>query len=60
MTEEPMLNLMRAIRGDIAGLKADMVEIKQRLGALEAGQASLQRRLDRVVSDADAIRRRVS
>jgi hypothetical protein len=39
MSEDPtdlILEHLRAIRGDIAEIKPDLVEIKQRLGRLEA------------------------
>jgi hypothetical protein len=54
-----VLELLRAIRGDIAELKADMVEVKERLGLLEAQYASVSRRLDRLSGDVELIKRRL-
>ena len=62
MPDEPVslvLELLRAIRGDIAELKADMVEVKERLGLLEQQVASVSRRLDRVAGDVERIKRRL-
>ena len=62
MSDEPdnlVLTLLRAIRGDIAEVKSDLVEIKERLGFLEAGYASLSRRVDRLGGDVEQIRRRL-
>ena len=59
MSDNIVLELLRAIRGDIAGLRADMVEVKERLGLLEATGASVSRRMDRVGGDVEQIRRRL-
>jgi predicted nuclease with TOPRIM domain len=62
MPDEPanlVLDLLRAIRGDVAELKADMVEVKERLGLLEQQGASISRRLDRVAGDVERIKRRL-
>ena len=59
MSDNLVLDLLRAIRGDIAGLKTDMVEIKERIGLLEGGNASVSRRLDRVGGDVELIKRRL-
>ena len=54
------LDLLRAIQGDIAGLKTGVIEIKQRLGMLEAQGASLSRRIDRLSGDAAQTKRRLN
>lgn len=62
MSDEPdslVLTLLRAIRGDIAEVKSDLVEVKERLGFLEAGYASLSRRVDRMAGDIERIKRRL-
>ena len=59
MSDNLVLDLLRAIRGDIAGLKTDMTKIKERIGLLEGSNASVSRRLDRVASDVDLIKRRL-
>ena len=38
-----ILEHLRAIRGDIAGIRDDMQEVKQRLSGLEAGIGGLKR-----------------
>ena len=43
-----VLEMLRAIRGDLAELKDDTREVKSRLGTLEEQYASLSRRLDRL------------
>ena len=62
MSDEPenlVLSMLRAIRGDLAEIKTDLVEIKERLGFLEGGYASLSRRVDRVGGDVAQIKRRL-
>jgi hypothetical protein len=62
MTETPdslVLNLLRAIRSDIAVVKADLVEVKERLGILVAQYASLSRRVDRIGGDMERVKRRL-
>jgi hypothetical protein len=59
MSDNIVLELLRAIRGDIAGLRADMVEVKERLGLLEATGAPVSRRMDRVGGDVEQIKRRL-
>ena len=54
MSETPdslVLNLLRAIRSDIAEVKADLTEVKERLGIMGAQYASLSRRVDRIGGD---------
>jgi hypothetical protein len=53
------LELLRAIRSDIAELKADIVEVKERLGFLGAPYASISRRVDRMGGDIELIKRRL-
>jgi predicted nuclease with TOPRIM domain len=57
--ENLVLTMLRAIRGDLADLKADMVEVKERLGILETQYASLSRRVDRLVGDMERVKRRL-
>jgi len=54
-----VLGLLRATRGDIAELKTDMVEVKERLGLLQADYASVSRCLDRLGGDVERIKRRL-
>jgi predicted nuclease with TOPRIM domain len=62
MAEDPdnlILNLLRAIRGDISQIKGDIIEIKERLGFLEGSYASLSRRVDRLGGDVERIKARL-
>jgi hypothetical protein len=69
MADEPanlVLDLLRAMRGDIAEIKTDVHEFRERLGLVEnqmAGHytlyASLSTRLDRVIDDVQLIKRRL-
>jgi predicted nuclease with TOPRIM domain len=59
VSDNLVLELLRAIRGDIGEIKADMVEVKERLGLLESQYASLSRRLDRMTGDVEQIKRRL-
>ena len=59
MSDHLVLEHLRAIRGDIAAIKTDMREVKERLGILEAQYASLSRRVDRLGDDVEQIRRRL-
>jgi hypothetical protein len=54
-----ILNLLRAIRGDIGQIKRDIIEIKERLGFLEGVYASLSRRVDRLGNDVGRIKVRL-
>ena len=54
-----ILEFRRAIRGDLADLKTGMVEVKERLGFLEAQYASISRRVDRIDGRLDRIERRI-
>ena len=54
-----MLEKLRAIRCDLAELKSDMVELKQRVGLLEGQYANLSARVDRIAGDVVQIKRRL-
>jgi len=54
-----VLELLHAIRGDLGEVKADLVELKQRVGLLEAQYASLSTRIDRLAGDVSLIKRRL-
>ena len=54
-----VLELLRAIRGDLGEVIADLVELKQRVGLLEAQYASLSTRIDRLAGDVSLIKRRL-
>ena len=62
MADEPenlTLVYLRRMSEQLDRLGEDMREVKQRLGALEEGQASLSRRLDRMGGDVAQIQRRL-
>ncbi len=59
MSDNIVLDLLRAIRGDIADVKVDLIGIKERIGLLEAGYSSLSRRVDRMGGDVERIKRRL-
>ena len=62
MSDQPdnlVLQMLRAIRGDLSEVKADLVEIKQRVGLLEGQYASLSARVDRIAGDVALIKRRL-
>jgi hypothetical protein len=62
MSDQPdnlILEMLRAIRGDIADLKTGQIEIKERLGFLEQQYASISRRVDRIDLTLDRIARRL-
>ena len=54
-----ILDHLRAIRSDIAEIKTDLVEIKQRIGFLEGQYANLSSRVDRMAGDIALIKRRL-
>jgi hypothetical protein len=54
-----MLDHLRAIRGDLAEMKTDLVEIKQRLGLIEAQYASVSAGLTGIAGDIARIKRRL-
>ena len=55
-----LLEELDSIRAKIDELKADMIEVKERLGILEAQYASLSRRVDRIGGDVELIKRRLN
>ncbi len=54
-----VLELLRAFRGDVAQISGEVIEIKERLGLLEAGYASLSRRVDRIGGDLERVKVRL-
>jgi hypothetical protein len=54
-----VLEHLRAIRSDVGEIKADLIEIKQRIGFLEGQYANLSSRVDRLVGDMALIKRRL-
>jgi hypothetical protein len=56
MSDNLVLELLRAIRTDIGEMKTDIIEVKERLGLLEHQYASLSRR---VGGDVETIKRRL-
>lgn len=62
MSEEQtnlVLEHLRAIRSDLAGLKADMQELKERTGHLEGLYGTLSQRVDRIGGDLAMVTRRM-
>ena len=59
MSDNLVLELLRAIRGDIGEMKTDIIEIKERLGLIESQYASLSRRVDRLGGDVEQIKKRL-
>ena len=57
--EIPVHQHLRAIRGDLADLKADMIEVQTRVGDLEGLYANLSSRVDRLAGDIQHIKRRL-
>ena len=54
-----ILDMLRAIRGDLADVKTDLTELKQRVGLLQGQYASLSARVDRIAGDVVLIKRRL-
>ena len=52
-------DLLRAIGGDLAEVKADLTEVRDRLGHPEERYASLSRRVDRLGGDVQQVKRRL-
>ena len=50
---------LRAIRADIAEIKADVGAMRERLGTLEANYANVSRRMDRMAGDIERIKPRL-
>jgi hypothetical protein len=62
MSDDPqnlVLDPLRAMRGDLGEIKTDLVELKQRVGLLEAQYANLSNRIDRMAGDVGLIKRRL-
>ena len=59
MSDNLVLDMLRAIRGDLGEIKADIREIKERISVLEGGYASLSRRVDRMGGDVERIKQRL-
>jgi hypothetical protein len=57
--ENIVLEHLRAIRADVADIKAAMLEVKERLGIIEQQYASLSVRLDRTGADIERVKRRL-
>jgi archaellum component FlaC len=60
MSDEPdnlVVVYLRRLDTKMDDLAADMVEVKERLGPLEAQYSSISRRTDRVSGDVEQIRR---
>ena len=49
------LELLRVIRADVGHIRGDVIEIKERLGLLEGGYASLSRCVDRIGGDVERV-----
>ena len=54
-----VLQMLRSIRGDLVDVKADLGELKQRVGLLEGQYAYLSTRVDRTAGDVTLIKRRL-
>ena len=54
-----VLDLLRAMRGDLSEIKTDLTELKQRVGLMEAQYANLSNRIDRIAGDVSLIKRRL-
>ncbi len=62
MSDQPenlTLIYLRRLDEKMDQLRADMIEVKERLGLLEAQGASVSRRVDRLFGDVEHIRRRL-
>nr|WP_294517441.1 hypothetical protein [uncultured Rhodopila sp.] len=54
------LTYLRRIDTKVDGLRADMTEVKQRLGFPEEQYASISRRVDRIGGDVERIKTRLN
>ena len=62
MSDQPgdlVLQTLRVIRGDLADVKADLIELMQRAGLLAGQYASLSTRVDRIAGDVALSKRRL-
>jgi hypothetical protein len=57
--ENLVLTYLRRIDTKVDGLRADMIEVKQRIGFLEEQYASISRRVDRIGGDVERIKTRL-
>jgi len=57
--ENLVIEHLRAVRGDLAEFKADMIEIKTRIGHMEGLYANLSARVGRLAGDIQHIKRRL-
>ncbi len=57
--EDLVLLLLRRLDQRLGEVKADMVEVKERLGIIETQYSSMSRRLDRMGGDIEMIKRRL-
>jgi hypothetical protein len=58
-TANLVLDHLRAIRGDVAEIKTDIVEMRDGLGTLDANYANVSRRLARMAGDIERIKQRL-
>ena len=59
VTNEFLLETLKAIQGAIAGMREDVFEIKERLAMLEMQYSSVSRRTDRIERRLDRIETRL-
>jgi len=59
MSDNIILEHLRHIHGQLDRMQTDILELKDRVGALEVQYASLSRRVDRMGDDLSLIRRRL-
>jgi archaellum component FlaC len=57
--EDLILTYLRRIDTKVDDVRADMAEVKQRLGFLEEQYASISRRVDRIGGDVERIKTRL-
>jgi hypothetical protein len=63
MDEPPdpsVLHLLQALRAEVAEIKTDLIEIKERLGFLEGQYGVLSRRIDHTAGDVERIKIRLA
>jgi hypothetical protein len=59
MSDNLVLDMLRAIRSDLTSVRASIVELTERVGLVESGLAALSRRVDRMGGDVEHIKRRL-
>lgn len=57
--ESLTLRMLRAMDAKLDHLIVDMIEVKERLGLLEAQYASVSRRMDRLSGDVERLNKRL-